>query len=206
MTFRKSRYVRSSACVCVGGGTDRIDAHAYTVTAVPPSSRSPFQELAVPDKARAVAWCGDRLCVGFTKEYNLISINSGIMTDIFPNKGVRPIATKLPNNELLLCRDSACCLGGGGACTTVRSVHEKGHADRTVAACATLAVSRNERNRREHHRRLRRQADATLWRDVDRAAGIAQYAPWAWRLARRAPCHGGAPDDDAHRALRPSDL
>ena len=65
-----------------------------------------LKELAVPDKARSIVWCGDRLCVGFTKEYNMISMNSGIMTDIFPNKGLRPIATKLPNNELLLCRDS----------------------------------------------------------------------------------------------------
>jgi len=64
------------------------------------------QELAVPDKARAIVWCGDRLCVGFAKEYNMISINSGIMTDIFPCKGQRPIATRLPNNEILLCRDS----------------------------------------------------------------------------------------------------
>ena len=66
------------------------------------------KELSVPDKARSIAWCGDRFCVGFTKEYNMISMNSGIMTDIFPNKGLRPIATKLPNNELLLCKDSAC--------------------------------------------------------------------------------------------------
>jgi hypothetical protein len=36
----------------------------------------------------------------------MLSLNSGLMTDIFPNKGTRPIATKLPNNELLLCRDS----------------------------------------------------------------------------------------------------
>jgi hypothetical protein len=57
-------------------------------------------------QVRVVAWCGDRLCVGFAKEYNMLSLNSGLMTDIFPNKGTRPIATKLPNNELLLCRDS----------------------------------------------------------------------------------------------------
>ena len=94
---------------CAGRGGSRVHGRRGRLTrarAKPPLMATLAQELAVPDKARTIVWCGDRLCVGFAKEYNMISINSGIMTDIFPCKGQRPIATRLPNNEILLCRDS----------------------------------------------------------------------------------------------------
>jgi hypothetical protein len=32
------------------------------------------QELVVPETAKAMMWCGEHLCVGFKKQYNLIDI------------------------------------------------------------------------------------------------------------------------------------
>jgi len=93
----------------------------------------------------------------------MISINSGIMTDIFPCKGQRPIATRLPNNEILLCRDSTARSSGR---TNLRKNGE-------LTLQFSLFVCER---RRERHRGLRRQTAAEPRRDVVRAARAALYA------------------------------
>jgi hypothetical protein len=95
------------------------------------------QELVVPETAKAMVWCGEHLCVGFKKEYNLIDIRcrslappttpsyspydksiiliiifggvyrTGAMRDLFPTgRNSSPLITSLPNQQLLLARDS----------------------------------------------------------------------------------------------------
>ena len=64
-------------------------------------------ELAIPDIARTLVWCGDSICIGFRREYNLIHVQTGAMTELFPTgKSGTPIATLLPNEQILLGRDS----------------------------------------------------------------------------------------------------
>ncbi|KJE91752.1 vesicle fusion protein, variant [Capsaspora owczarzaki ATCC 30864] len=64
------------------------------------------KELNTPDVARAVAWCEHSLCVGFKKEYNLIHIDSGALTDLFPTgKSGEPLIARVSNKELLLQKD-----------------------------------------------------------------------------------------------------
>ncbi len=61
----------------------------------------------MPDTAKSVVWCGDLLCIGFKKEYNLIHSQTGARTELFPTgKSGIPIATLLPNEQVLLGRDS----------------------------------------------------------------------------------------------------
>lgn len=92
----------------------------------------PYQELVVPETAKAMVWCGDSLCVGFKKEYNLIDARylsflishfafqtyipatfhvsfcrTGAIRELFPTgKNNCPLITALPNQQLLLARDS----------------------------------------------------------------------------------------------------
>jgi hypothetical protein len=68
---------------------------------------SEIKELAVPEPARAVEWCGESLCVGFRKEYNTIDIRTGTMREIFPTgRSGTPLITQLPKHQILLLRDN----------------------------------------------------------------------------------------------------
>jgi hypothetical protein len=54
-----------------------------------------------------LVWCGDSICIGFRREYNLIHVQTGAMTELFPTgRGGTPIATLLPNEQILLGRDN----------------------------------------------------------------------------------------------------
>eukprot|EP01114_Cavostelium_apophysatum_P004200 TRINITY_DN1437_c0_g2_i2.p1 TRINITY_DN1437_c0_g2~~TRINITY_DN1437_c0_g2_i2.p1 ORF type:complete len:873 (+),score=238.27 TRINITY_DN1437_c0_g2_i2:146-2764(+) len=65
------------------------------------------KELAIPDTARTLVWCGDSICIGFRREYNMINVSTGAMSELFPTgKGGTPIATLLPNDQILLGRDN----------------------------------------------------------------------------------------------------
>ncbi|RIA80537.1 CNH domain-containing protein [Glomus cerebriforme] len=82
------------------------------------------QELQLPDKIRTMVWVNDeKVCLGFTNEYALININSGVMIDLFGPSSApggasfgsymgigartnKPLITKLPNDEILLVKDN----------------------------------------------------------------------------------------------------
>ena len=65
------------------------------------------KELVLPDTAKSVVWCNDSLCIGWKKEYNLIHVQTGGRTELFPTgKSASPLACVLPNDQLLLSRDN----------------------------------------------------------------------------------------------------
>jgi hypothetical protein len=71
-----------------------------------------------------MAWVSrDKVCLGLTNEYVLIDVNSGVMTELFAShntpggtsfymgmsigaKANKPLVTKLPQDEILLVKDS----------------------------------------------------------------------------------------------------
>eukprot|EP01116_Phalansterium_solitarium_P000135 TRINITY_DN10090_c0_g1_i1.p1 TRINITY_DN10090_c0_g1~~TRINITY_DN10090_c0_g1_i1.p1 ORF type:complete len:892 (-),score=174.91 TRINITY_DN10090_c0_g1_i1:69-2744(-) len=65
------------------------------------------KELPVADTARAVAWCGDNLCVGFKRDYNIFNLGTGEVKELFPTgKTQIPQINVLPNEQLLLGKDN----------------------------------------------------------------------------------------------------
>jgi len=47
-----------------------------------------------------------QLCVGINKDYFIVNISTGAMTEMFGVKQGKHIAAKLPKNEILVSRDS----------------------------------------------------------------------------------------------------
>lgn len=66
------------------------------------------KELAIPDVAKSLIWCGDSICIGFKREYNFIHVQTGAMSELFPTGKGGPLSTHLPNEQILLSRDSKC--------------------------------------------------------------------------------------------------
>jgi hypothetical protein len=67
-----------------------------------------FKELTLPDVAKAVAWCGESLCVAIKKEYNLVPYNSGAPKFLLPLENTeRPLTLSLPDQQVLLQRETA---------------------------------------------------------------------------------------------------
>lgn len=74
-----------------------------------PLTRSCFsfaQELGIPDKARSLVWCDEKICAGFTREYSLIHTGTGAINELFPISRASPLSILLPNKEMLLAKDS----------------------------------------------------------------------------------------------------
>lgn len=60
----------------------------------------------LPDSAKTVLWCGDSICVGYKKEYQIVHIRSGQISELFPTgKSEKPLSISLPNQQMLLVRD-----------------------------------------------------------------------------------------------------
>jgi hypothetical protein len=65
------------------------------------------RELPIPERVRCIAWCGDALCLGFRREYVMLNIATGAMSEVFPTgRAGAPSALPLPPGELLLTRDA----------------------------------------------------------------------------------------------------
>lgn len=61
------------------------------------------KELALVDQVKCMVWCGNDLCVGFKKDYAIINVTTGVVTELFPTgKAGPPIASVLPNEQVLL--------------------------------------------------------------------------------------------------------
>jgi hypothetical protein len=67
------------------------------------------KEVQLVDAARALAWCGNSICVGMKRDYVMVHVPTGTVTDIFPTgKSANPVITLLPGDQLLLSKDGAC--------------------------------------------------------------------------------------------------
>lgn len=65
-------------------------------------------DLMTPDFPKALAWCGNSLCVGFKREYYLIKVESGLLKELFSTgKQMDPTITRLSNDRLALTRDES---------------------------------------------------------------------------------------------------
>ena len=79
------------------------------------------RELPVPERVRCIAWCGDALCLGFRREYVMLNIATGAMSEVFPTgRAEAPSALPLPPGELLLTRDALGVVVGPDGKTTRR--------------------------------------------------------------------------------------
>eukprot|EP00898_Chlorokybus_atmophyticus_P001819 jgi/Chlat1/2638/Chrsp178S02479 len=65
------------------------------------------KELSAPDAIRSMVWCGQSLCLALKKEYSLVNVNTGAITEVFPvGRTGEASVLALPNNELLLSKDN----------------------------------------------------------------------------------------------------
>eukprot|EP00761_Pharyngomonas_kirbyi_P000691 gb/GECH01000691.1/.p1 GENE.gb/GECH01000691.1/~~gb/GECH01000691.1/.p1 ORF type:complete len:893 (+),score=200.11 gb/GECH01000691.1/:1-2679(+) len=66
------------------------------------------KDLFSPERARSVSWSGDKLCVGYSKEYTLISTDDGNLKELFPTgRSQSPASVVIPSNsEVVLARDT----------------------------------------------------------------------------------------------------
>lgn len=88
--------------VCEWTGTD----FNYKVRGIPDLLRLTSKPLDVPDVAKTVAFCGQSLCIGFKRKYNMLDIQSGQYQPLFETGKSDPLCTVLPEDQLLLGRDS----------------------------------------------------------------------------------------------------
>lgn len=59
----------------------------------------------IPEVVKTCVFCGQALCIGFKREYNLIDIVNGGMTELFNTGKSNPLVAVMPNEQLLLGRD-----------------------------------------------------------------------------------------------------
>ncbi|CAG8623281.1 8545_t:CDS:10, partial [Diversispora eburnea] len=82
------------------------------------------KELLPPDKVRTMAWVSSsKICLGLANEYALMDVNTGALTELFAPSSTpsstsfsymgmigakvsKPMVTKLPNDEILLAKDT----------------------------------------------------------------------------------------------------
>lgn len=62
-------------------------------------------DLCVPDVPRALAWCGEAVCVGFKQEYFHIQLTGKQSGLIQTNRSIEPIVIRLQDERLALCTD-----------------------------------------------------------------------------------------------------
>ncbi len=59
----------------------------------------------MPDSVKSIVWCDQSLCVGFKKEYNMINLSTGAMSELFSVGKGTPMAVPLGDQQILLNRD-----------------------------------------------------------------------------------------------------
>eukprot|EP00029_Vermamoeba_vermiformis_P006348 TRINITY_DN2461_c0_g1_i1.p1 TRINITY_DN2461_c0_g1~~TRINITY_DN2461_c0_g1_i1.p1 ORF type:complete len:890 (+),score=177.72 TRINITY_DN2461_c0_g1_i1:46-2715(+) len=64
-----------------------------------------IKEFSVPDSVKSIVWCDQALCVGFKKEYNMINLSTGAMSELFSVGKGTPMAVPLGDQQILLNRD-----------------------------------------------------------------------------------------------------
>lgn len=61
----------------------------------------------MPDTARMLHVCGDRVCVGFKKEYAMVRMRDGVLATVCQTgRSAAPVAARLPEQQVLLLRDN----------------------------------------------------------------------------------------------------
>lgn len=63
----------------------------------------------IPDVALAVAWCGENVCVGFKKDYHMVTVENGEVKELTSgtlSRDKKPIVASLPGKEVLVAREN----------------------------------------------------------------------------------------------------
>ena len=66
----------------------------------------------MPDSVKSIVWCDQALCVGFKKEYNMINLSTGAMSELFSVGKGTPMAVPLGDQQILLNRDHISVIDG----------------------------------------------------------------------------------------------
>ncbi|KAJ4962524.1 hypothetical protein NE237_022463 [Protea cynaroides] len=65
------------------------------------------KDFGVPDLVKAIAWCGENICLGIGREYTILNATTGALCVVFPpGRIVPPLVVPLPSGELLLGKDN----------------------------------------------------------------------------------------------------
>ncbi|GMH40000.1 hypothetical protein BSKO_07904 [Bryopsis sp. KO-2023] len=66
-----------------------------------------LSSMGLPDIALAAAWCGDSVCLGFKKDYQLANPDSNDLKEVSSvGRDRRPVVTSLPGKEILIAREN----------------------------------------------------------------------------------------------------
>eukprot|EP00164_Ancoracysta_twista_P005194 GFYU01007098.1.p1 GENE.GFYU01007098.1~~GFYU01007098.1.p1 ORF type:complete len:881 (+),score=255.87 GFYU01007098.1:180-2822(+) len=66
----------------------------------------PLKELAIPDTALEVAWYQQKLCLGFRREYSLLSVDTGEVVDLIRLDKLPPVIKQVTESEFFITSDS----------------------------------------------------------------------------------------------------
>ncbi|KAF5205069.1 Vacuolar sorting protein [Thalictrum thalictroides] len=65
------------------------------------------KDYGVPDVVKSMSWCGENICIGLRREYTILNITSGALSEVFPSGRIAPpLVVPLPSGELLLGKDN----------------------------------------------------------------------------------------------------
>ncbi|PIA52660.1 hypothetical protein AQUCO_01000493v1 [Aquilegia coerulea] len=65
------------------------------------------KDYGVPDVVKSMSWCGENICIGIRKEYMILNITSGALSEVFPSGRIAPpLVVPLSSGELLLGKDN----------------------------------------------------------------------------------------------------
>lgn len=65
------------------------------------------KEFGVPDTVKSMAWCGENICLGIKREYVILNLTNGALSEVFPSGRIAPpLVVCLPSGELLLGKDN----------------------------------------------------------------------------------------------------
>ena len=61
------------------------------------------KDFGVPDTVKSMSWCGENICLGIRKEYMILNVTNGALSEVFSSgKVAPPLVVALPSGELIL--------------------------------------------------------------------------------------------------------
>ncbi|CAM8912255.1 unnamed protein product [Rhodiola kirilowii] len=65
------------------------------------------KDFGIPDTVKSMSWCGENICLGIKREYMILNVTNGALSEVFPSGRIAPpLVVSLPSGELLLGKDN----------------------------------------------------------------------------------------------------
>ncbi|XWS42054.1 hypothetical protein CRYUN_Cryun17cG0135800 [Craigia yunnanensis] len=65
------------------------------------------KDFGVPDTVKSMSWCGENICLGIRKEYMILNVTNGALSEVFSSgKIAPPLVVALPSGELILGKEN----------------------------------------------------------------------------------------------------